>query len=350
MNQVNITTESISGRTEAPQSSASGSGGLPGPLVAVAKYRFRSARTPWLPWLWNGIPANILPLEVVRLSEALEKEHPTDAHFVGYVAYDVAGANIVQRQARVSRDQLEDVRRHGFELQHHALVAGVELPGYATIAAERLEDASAKLSELTTVGWYASRGRLTILQPLSTPISPERYEAIVPAWLDALQAVLGRPWVVDRASEDWTQEFRLPKVTTGRAPTRRGGRIDFMLPIAAPADAPSAGPGHTNVSQDMALRPSSDTGEASSSIVRAWACVETVQNPACGGGQCTKAAYRVACALVGRFRLSEDDALVLLAAWASKGSHRFAPRTLRRVVKDAAARAADGPTATGGAP
>lgn len=332
---------------EAPEPSAIGNAERPGPLVAVAKYRFRAARASWL---WRDVPVSLLPLEVMPLCDALAKEYPSDAHLVGYVVRDVTTGQILHRQPRVGKDQLRDLRRHGFDLEHHVLAACFELKGHRAITPDVVLDVSARLAGQSSAGWYSSRARLTIVQGLVSPISSERHEAVASTWLHGMSEVLGRAWVVDRTSAGWTAQYRLPWVTTGGEATRPGSSLGAMATIAVPPDA-QADPGLRALEgQHAAAGPSSEADDDESNVVEAWRYLQEAQVPACGAGRCTRSAWRIGCVLLQRFGLPEDDALVLLAEWAGRGSHGWTRGALWSVLKCARKRVAGGRVGKEGTP
>jgi hypothetical protein len=249
------------------------------------------------------------------LTTALSVQYPTDAHLVTYVAYGADGEE-VRHQPRVRKDQLGAIREHGFELRHHVLVCDVDTHAHHPVTESELEDARTRLGAHPGVGWYSTRCGLRVLQPLTAPVTPERFEAIVSAWLDQLQAVLGDTWLVDRKCKDWTRAFRLPLVRREGKMTQTELHIETMAAIDPPP-MPLARPVAPPVTAAVVVR----TSDRSKVIERARTYVSKIAVPTCGVDHaCHATLFSVAVHLHG-FGLGEEDAVALLIEWAGPSSH-----------------------------
>lgn len=69
---------------------------------------------------------------------------------------------------------------------------------------------------------------------------------------------------------------------------------------------------------------------------RAAGYLATIEPTACGAGECDKRTFRVACELVLRFDLSQDEAFPLLKEWANRGEHSWSDWALERKLQNAA--------------
>jgi hypothetical protein len=232
------------------------------------------------------------------------------------------------------------VRGHGFELLHFVMIADVDTPGHEAMTPEQLADARARLAKLVTIGWYTSRAGLRILQPMVRPISPEHFETAVPAWLDELQAALGPAWIVDRACQDWTRHFRAPHVIRDGRPTVSEVHIETMTAIEPLRMPPAPRRQRPSEMHRLVARLSAGAGRSPGKVERGRKYVSAVPTPACGGGDCSRAAFHVACVLTRRFGLSPEAARPLLEEWVARGAHKWRSSELERKLRDAASKPA----------
>jgi len=184
--------------------------------VAPDKYQSGDPSPLWLPPSMWANPAGMLPYRVGQLEGLLTRAYPGDSHFVTYVVVDPEG-QVVSRQPRVNKDQLANLRAHGFEVFHNFFCVDVDLPNHREITLDDVLDAQARLP--MHLLWYTTRAGIRVCQPLDHPVSPETYEARLPAFLSEIQTLLGPGWIADAACVDWGRHFRAPYVVRDGKPT-----------------------------------------------------------------------------------------------------------------------------------
>jgi len=281
------------------------------PLVALAANKYvEGLSIDDVERAWTITPGDREPYEVRTIVDVLRSEMPTDAHFTTGVLHDPDGNPVLRQPRLVKTDPriLAAVRERGYCVRHELWVADVDTPGHVAVTEVMLADAAERLSRVPTVGWYATRGGLRVLQPLQGWQRPEDYEASLPEWLSMLQGVLGDAWIVDRKCLDWTRQFRAPQVIRdGRAvaPLRRDYRLMRRIvppPVVAAkppkmADAPPVDESRLPTLEDR--------------IRRAAAYLAKLP-PAVAGAGGHNATYHAACVVVRDFALDVESAYSLL--------------------------------------
>lgn len=297
-------------------------------LVAVAKDKFSAGHDSRLWTREEGDPYP--PYLVTELTEALQTEHGTDAHLVACIAFN--GDNAVRAQPRLTKDGLDEVNEHGFNVRLNVLIADIDTPDHKPITDAQVTEAREKLSAAgVTCGWYTSRAGLRLVQPITSLLDPDTFERTIDVWLEEVRKVFPAPWVVDPACRDWTRHFRLPFVQRDGVMTKPV--IDFSRMTAIVPPKPRPRPPCTPTTPRVAPPPTTDLEHR---LRRARAYVGRVTPPKCGDGKCQSTLFDVALVTVKGFSIHTPDALDIVAAWAEMSSHKWKDKEVVRAVENAA--------------
>lgn len=315
---------------------------MPEPYIAVLPHK-RLTGQHQSPWLWTppatiANPTDTLPGEVLPLRAALERRWATDAHLVTYVVHDGAGAP-VQRQVRLVKGELADVRAHGLAVLHYVRMADVDtIPHDTHLTADQLADIVHR-AEGRGLAIYPTTKGFRVVASYETAVTPETHEHHLPEFLARLVGIFGDGYQVDDNCRDWTRVFRLPRVVRADEQTCYSTLADMYYldamksvavePYTPPPPPPQELPPNSPVDPDV--------------VHRAARYVEAIPTPACGTSSCDAVTYQVAHELAKGFALPVDEALPILEAWAGRGAHGWKEGDLRRKLEEAQT----APTTTG---
>lgn len=183
----------------------------------------------------HGVEASLVQ---TSLRDALATAYRSEAHLTGYVLLE-HGTTPLRTQPRIAKDALPWLRSEGYEVVVTCFMADWDTPGHVPWT----PDERAKLDALwasaegplATCGLYLSPKGARLVQPLTAPMTAERGEASLRAWLEQLVAVGVDPGV--RAVKDWTRLMRTPRHRRAAGEHVREGLLDLsrMVPVDAPA-------------------------------------------------------------------------------------------------------------------
>ncbi len=180
-------------------------------------------------------------VQAMPLSDALAKEHPSDAYLVQY-----APAMLGERDdgtpfpVRLASGCFEE----GIHPRMVVLAGDIDAPKKKRTP-EWTAETEAKLEALTGWAWYRTRNGYRILGVLDEPVTltsladAEAWKASHAAWRAEIETHYGL--VLDPACGDWTRLFRLPNVVRDGAVERSdvrglvGGKLPVVSLPAAPA-------------------------------------------------------------------------------------------------------------------
>ena len=184
-------------------------------------------------------------------AEAMDGEHPDDAHFVCYGATLKDGSGLMTRLPRLTKPGLFDFKRDLADEVFGAFAPqDYDLPGHAEWTKETLAQVQTLLEQAgqrnpifkyPTVCYRTAHG-LRLAWAFSDPVpleGPGGFE-------DILHGMLGDAWIagfpVDPACKDWTRLFRLPRVVRDGVKTSSQpyfsisyNKIDFTVLEQCPA-------------------------------------------------------------------------------------------------------------------
>jgi hypothetical protein len=148
--------------------------------------------------------------QVITLAQALVKQWPTDAHFVGYIVY--LNGNPLPYQPRVTKESLAWFYANGFEIYQTCLIGDWDNPGHIKWKDAPLQlriDVDELLYRnpwLADVGNYVTNAGYRVLQPLELPIPVFCVESTIYQWTkEGIDAGI----LLDLKCKDWTHHFRL---------------------------------------------------------------------------------------------------------------------------------------------